>query len=155
MGLILRCADHSLVAANTFVGLDTFAFDVSSNYEAYGGSVEGLRMMDNLIVNGRTYSIDNAIPSSVVMDYNLAYTTGGATAEYGRYDAWVAGHDQTTSLADYQAWTGQAAHDIWGANPLLDSGDCPTAGSPAIDAGTDVGLPYSGSAPDIGYCEVG
>jgi hypothetical protein len=155
MGLILRCADHSLVAANTFVGLDTFAFDVSSNYEAYGGSVEGLRMIDNLIANGRSYSIDNAIPSSVVMDYNLAYTTAGAAAEYGKYDAWVAGHDQTTSLAEFQAWTGQAGHDIWGANPLLDSGNCPTAGSPAINAGTNVGLSYSGSAPDIGYCEVG
>jgi hypothetical protein len=154
MGLILRCADHSLVASNTFVALDKFAFDVSSNYESYGGSVEGLRILDNLVVNGRTYSIDDAIPSSVVMDYNLAYTTSAATTEYGTYDAWVAGHDQTTSLADFQSWTGQAGHDIWGSDPLLDSNYCPTAGSPAINSGTSVGLSYSGSAPDIGYCEV-
>ena len=29
------------------------------------------------------------------------------------------------------------------------------SGSPAIDAGVDVGLPYSGSAPDIGAYEYG
>ena len=155
MGLILRCADHSLVAANTFVSLDKFAFDISSNYETYGGSVEGLRILDNLVVNGRTYSIDNAIPASVVMDYNLAYTTTSATAEYGTYDAWVAGHDQTRDLSVFQGWTGQAAHDIWGLDPLLDSNFCPKAGSPAINAGVSVGLSYSGSAPDIGYCEAG
>jgi len=155
MGLILRCADHSLVAANTFVSLDKFAFDISSNYETYGGSVEGLRILDNLVVNGRTYSIDNAIPASVVMDYNLAYTTTSATAEYGTYDAWVAGHDQTRDLSVFQGWTGQAAHDVWGLDPLLDSNFCPKAGSPAINAGVSVGLSHSGSAPDIGYCEVG
>ena len=28
-----------------------------------------------------------------------------------------------------------------------------TSGSPAITAGVDVGLPFNGSAPDIGACE--
>ena len=154
-GLIIRCFDHGLIANNTFVGLDKFAFDVSSYYESYGGSIEALRILNNLVVNGRAYSVDDAIPSSVVMDYNLAYTTSASTAEYGTYDAWVYGHDQTTSLATFQGWTGTAAHDIWGRDPLLDSSYCPRAGSPAINAGTPIGYSYSGSAPDIGYCEVG
>jgi hypothetical protein len=155
MGIILRCTDHSLLANNTFVGLDMFAFDVSHNYESYGGSIVGLRIEDNLIVNGRTYSVDDAIPSSVVMDYNLAYTTSKATAEYGKYYAWVAAHDQTTSLAEWRGWTGLSGHDIWGLNPNLDSNYCPKAGSPAINAGVGVGLSYKGARPDIGYCEVG
>lgn len=155
MGLILRCADHSLVAANTFVSLDKFAFDISQDYGEYGGSVDGLRILDNLIVGGRTYSIDDAIPASVVLDYNLAYTTTSATPEYGTYDAWVVGHDQTRDLSVFQGWTGRAAHDIWGLDPLLDSNRCPTVGSPAINAGVNAGLSYRGSAPDIGYCEVG
>ncbi len=154
-GIIIRCADHSLFAANTLVGLDKFAFDISSNYEEFGGSIEGLRIVDNLVANGRTYSIDNAIPASVVMDYNLAYTTSSSKAEFGTYDAWIASHDQTTSLAQFQSWTGQAAHDVWGRSPLLDTNDCPTSGSPAIDAGLNVGLSFKGAAPDIGYCEIG
>jgi nitrous oxidase accessory protein NosD len=153
-GIILRCADHSLIAANTLIGLDKFAFDISSFFGSYGGSIEGLRILDNLIVNGRTYSIDNPIPASVVMDYNLAYTTASATAEYGTYDAWIEGRDQTSSVSQFRSWTGQAAHDIWGSNPLLNSSYCPTSGSPAINAGLAIGLPYSGSAPDLGYCEV-
>ncbi len=153
MGLILRCADHSLIAANTFVGLDKFAFDVSSNYETYGGSIEALRILDNLILDGRTYSIDNPIPSSVVMDYNLAYTTAASTAEYGTYYAWAVRHDQTASLSEWQSWTRTAAHDIWGRDPMLDANYCPKPSSPAIDAGVDVGLAYGGAAPDIGYCE--
>ena len=155
MGLILRCADHSLFANNTLVGLDKFAFDISSNYGTYGGSIAGMRILDNLVVDGRTYSIDDAIPSTVVLDYNLAYTTTAATAQYGTYDAWVVGHDQTRSLTTFQAWTGRAAHDVWGSDPLLNSKYCPGPGSPAINAGTSVALTFKGAAPDIGYCEVG
>lgn len=39
------------------------------------------------------------------------------------------------------------------SNPILDLNFYPTVGSPAIDAGIDVGLPYQGSAPDIGFVE--
>ncbi len=43
--------------------------------------------------------------------------------------------------------------EIIGENPLLDANDHLTYGSPAIDAGVNVGLPYVGSAPDIGAFE--
>ena len=39
--------------------------------------------------------------------------------------------------------------------PDFDANYHPNTGSPLIDAGVDVGLPYSGSAPDIGFYEVG
>lgn len=41
------------------------------------------------------------------------------------------------------------------ANPLLDVSFKLTASSPAINAGVNVGLPYNGSAPDIGAFETG
>ena len=39
-------------------------------------------------------------------------------------------------------------------NPLLDASYKPMTGSPMIDAGAFVGLPYSGAAPDKGYAEI-
>lgn len=39
------------------------------------------------------------------------------------------------------------------ANPVLDSSFKPQSTSPAIDAGLSVGLPFSGTAPDIGAYE--
>ena len=41
------------------------------------------------------------------------------------------------------------------ADPLLDAAYQLDAGSPMVDAGLDVGLPFQGSAPDIGWHEVG
>ena len=41
------------------------------------------------------------------------------------------------------------------ADPLLDATFRPRPGSPAIDAGTTVGLSYAGSAPDLGAYEAG
>lgn len=48
-----------------------------------------------------------------------------------------------------------ASGNLIGTNPMLGSDAVPLAGSPAIDAGFNVGLPYSGSAPDIGAFETG
>ena len=40
-------------------------------------------------------------------------------------------------------------------DPMLDAQYRLTSGSPLVDAGVDVGLPFSGSAPDIGFDELG
>lgn len=41
------------------------------------------------------------------------------------------------------------------ADPDLDANNQPNVTSPVIDAGTNVGLPFNGLAPDIGYYETG
>lgn len=46
-----------------------------------------------------------------------------------------------------------AADSVLEAEPLLDEEYRPLPGSPAIDAGTDVGLPFQGKAPDLGFFE--
>ncbi len=148
-GLILRCASNSLITQNTFDGLDTFVYDLSDNSGPYGASIENLRILNNIAVNGRVYSIDTAIPASVVIDYNLNYNPGTSLA-------YVVGLGNTNLLSVFQSWTGYDLHGLT-ANPLfVDEANRDyhlTAGSPAIDKGTNLGEAYNGSAPDLGRFE--
>ena len=153
-GLILRCASSSLFANNTFDGIDTFAFYVSTS-GAYAGSIAGLRIENNIVVRGRAYSL-GARPTSVVIDYNLALQ-GGSTADYANHLAFVEGRGNTDSLAEFRAWTGYDTHGIQADPRFVDRAAHDyrlRTGSPAIDRGavvlTDTVL---GAAPDIGRFE--
>ncbi len=154
-GLILRCASNSLIAHNTFDGLDKFVFTLSHQHGTYGASIEGLRIVNNIAVNGRVYSIETALPQSVVIDYNLAYNPG-SDALYGKYIAYVSDKGNTASFGEFQAWTGYEAHGV-NANPkFVDRAtrDYQLAGdSPAIDRGIPIDQEYRGSAPDLGSRE--
>jgi hypothetical protein len=55
-------------------------------------------------------------------------------------------------LKAYQKQSGKELHTIF-SNPMLTSKYYLNTDSPAIDAGIDVGYPYSGTAPDIGAFE--
>jgi parallel beta-helix repeat protein len=156
-GLILRCASNSLIAHNTLVGLDKFAFGVSHRHGTYGDSVEGLRIVNNVVVDGRAYSIDNALPDSVIIDHNLAYTTSTSTAQYGRHLAYVFDRGNTKSLDTFRSWTGYEANGL-SAEPLFQDAAARDyrlrAGSPAIDRGLILpDVEYTGLAPDLGRYE--
>lgn len=66
--------------------------------------------------------------------------TGAFTADHNGYSS------ATTDIA--------SPSDV-NADPLLDADYHLGAGSPMIDKGVDVGLAFSGAAPDIGFYEVG
>ena len=153
-GLILRCASSSLFANNTFDGIDTFAFYVSTS-GSYAGSIAGLRIENNIVVRGRAYSLGPR-PTSVVIDHNLALQ-GGSTADYADHLAFVEGRGNTDSLAEFRAWTGYDTHGLQADPRFADRAIHDyhlTAGSPAIDRGavvlTDTVI---GAAPDIGRFE--
>jgi hypothetical protein len=83
-----------------------------------------------------------------VVDYNCYYAVGGANifkAESPRVDK---------TFAQWKTYTSWDAHSI-NVDPLLVSTTDYTlqAGSLCINAGVDVGLPYSGAAPDMGAYE--
>ena len=154
-GLILRCASNSVVSHNSFDSLDNFVYDLSHNRGEYGASIEGLRIVNNIHVFGRVYVIENDLPASVVIDYNLSYNPG-SESQYGNYLAYVDGFGNTDSLAEFIAWTGYEQHGL-DANPLfvsyLTSNYALTAASPAIDAGLYLSEPFLGAAPDLGRFE--
>lgn len=156
-GFYLRCASNSLVAHNTLVGLDRFAFGLMSG-GPFGGSIENLRIVNNIAAYGRPYSLDSCLPNSVTIDYNLTQPTAGPLN--GDAVAWVACQStQAHSIEELRAMTG---YDVNGA--LADprfvnvaAGDYGLgADSPAIDAAltlSGINDGYVGSAPDTGRWE--
>ena len=158
-GMILRCASNMVVAQNTFDGFDHFAFDIIDGTlgTAYGGSIDGLQVVNNIVVGGRAFSIDTALPPSVVIDYNLV-DNSGSTSEHGKYVAYVAGVGNVRTLAEFTAATGYQRHGVH-ADPRFvdrDSRDYRLlAGSPAIDRALPIGGALGGAAPDLGRFQAG
>ena len=155
-GLVLRCAENGLVANNTFVGLQDFVFTLQDSVGTYGGSIAGLRILNNIMYLGdgaKAFSIDSAIPSSVVIDADLVYKTGSG------YLATMVGKGATYSFATFAQWTGQEQHGLQADPDFVDMAGRDyrlEPGSPAIDSAlviaglTDV---YSGAGPDRGSVE--
>ncbi|MCJ7710796.1 MAG: right-handed parallel beta-helix repeat-containing protein [Chloroflexi bacterium] len=153
-GMILRCAERMLVAHNTFDGLDGYAFYVS-DAGAYAGSIEGLRIVNNIVIRGRAFSLAAGLPAGLVIDHTVV-DPGGSDATYGDRVAYVEGYGNTSSLAVFTTWTGYERHGLQ-ADPRFiapGAGDYHlAAGSPAIDRGAPLGDPYLGAAPDSGRFE--
>ncbi len=153
VGLILRCARDGLIANNVFDHLRSYAFELSdrSGGNEFATSIDGLRIVNNVVVGSLVYSIRNALPASVVLDYNLL-PQRRAIATFPR------GVPASPTIAAFTRATGQESHSI-AADPgfmnaaLHDYRILP--GSPAIDRGTTLtpGEAFLGTAPDIGVYE--
>jgi hypothetical protein len=102
MGMILRCAEGMRVFDNTFYNLDRFVFDITADANRFGGSVDGLTIVGNRAVSHRDkiYSIDSVLPANIRIDGQLSANVNNGPLAY------VDGHGQTRSLAQFRAWTG-------------------------------------------------
>jgi parallel beta-helix repeat protein len=156
-GIVLRCAEDGLVAHNTVDGFDRFAVDVIHRAGPFAGSVEGLRVVNNIFVHGRAYSIDNEMPATVVIDYNLLWNPE-SDARHGEYLAYVAGHGNTRSPESLRQWGidrhGMVADPAFVSRSEHDYRLRP--GSPAIDAGVvlpGLGDEVADGLPDLGRWE--
>jgi len=154
-GLILRCASNSLFAHNIFDGLDEYVFYLTHFRGTYGGSIEGLRIFNNIAVNGRVYSIEGSIPASVQIDHNLLYNPGSSSSR-GDSLAYVEGQGNTMEISKFQQWTG---YDINSRslvpafiNPAVIDYR-PLGSSPSRNMGKYLGEPFLESAPDAGAYE--
>ncbi len=155
VGMVLRCASNTLIANNTFHGMQYWVFALSHYLGGFGGSIDGLRIVNNVISisHGKVYGIDTALPDSVVVDYNIVHQMPGAG-----YLATVMGSG-TNSLTTFRTWTGFEAHGMVADPRFVDpAGDNFLLGSdsPAVDAGTLIGGVtdgFRGAGPDLGYQE--
>jgi hypothetical protein len=97
-------------------------------------NASGIDLRNNIFVDLGGYAISGSDADFATQDYNLFFATGGGTCS--------------------ACTAGPASIEL---DPLFvdaDAGDYRlSASSPAIDAGIDVGLPFSGNAPDLGYYE--
>jgi len=155
MGLILRCASNMTVANNTFSDLDRFVFDITASGSSFGGSIENLRLRNNVsyTTGDKIYSVDSVLPASVTIDDDLAFhATGGSIA-------YVYGHGNTASLGTFRSWTGYESGGLQ-ADPRfmnrLGADFTTQSTSPVIDNGawlSGITDGYVGSAPDMGRYE--
>lgn len=112
VGMILRCASDSLIAHNTFDGLDSFAFELSHERSLFGASIDGLRIVNNIVIESRAYVIRTDLPASVQLDYNLFARSRPAVAEGADALASVVGRGSLDGLARLQAVTTWEQHSL-------------------------------------------
>jgi hypothetical protein len=84
--------------------------------------------------------------TNMILDYNDYYQPSGGGIAYVNWDG-----VSYTTLAAWQFEISQEAHSVSSDPLFVSSSDFHLqAGSPAINAGVDVGLLFTGSAPDMG-----
>ena len=99
------------------------------------------------------FSQDNTC-ASFTMDHNCYYKTSNQKPVI----RWAGGVGKgggdyfMDDLKAYQTKSGKESHTLF-ADPKLTAEFSLPSGSPAIDAGIDVGYPFSGTAPDMGAFE--
>ena len=155
-GMVLRCGTNMLIANNTFYGIQDFVFALSHNKGSWGGAIDGLQLVDNIISvsSAEVFRIENSIPASVHIDYNLVQVSGSAVVAAG-----VPNKGSTTSLSTFRAWTGYEIHGLQGDPSFADVATNNfhlLAGSLALDVGLvlpGVNDAYAGAGPDLGYAE--
>lgn len=92
--------------------------------------------------------------AAITLDYNCYYQQSSNEVIKWRGGTARGGGDYfMDDLKAYQVNSGKEYHSIF-ADPRLTSKYTLQSDSPAIDAGTDVGYPYTGNAPDIGALEI-
>ena len=150
---------------NLELGTDNKAKYINNTaYRNYGGFFDmplnvtkrGLEMRNNVSYNNRSsdYSQVGIYRPSVYVESN---NTWKSTQQVNDWPGWIKNPAVTVTDADFISLdASQLKH------PRKPDGSLPditflklAAGSDLIDAGIDVGLPYSGSAPDLGYAEYG
>jgi parallel beta-helix repeat protein len=154
-GMWLRCMSQSLVAHNVIDSMDKFGIGVVASGN-FSGPVTNLRIVNNVVVNGRGFWLGTGLPSSVVIDYNdVVPCTSGTCEAFGNQFAAV-GSTIYLNLSSFRTATGHMAHGLSASPAFVNAGARDyrlTDGSPLIDRGVGLGMPYSGSAPDIGRHE--
>jgi hypothetical protein len=136
-GIQIENSQGAVVMHNTFTRLEGPALTFG---DGAGGATTNLTIKNNIIEGQMLVKIGAHTPG-LVMNSNL-YEPGGAFSEKGivmSFEQWQATNRDLRSR--------QLPADL---NP-----DTLAPGANARDQGEEVGLPFCGTAPDVGYVEVG
>jgi hypothetical protein len=163
---------------NVTVKHSVFADTDSYFYEAVDATAYNCTFHNSVVASGTLYwggaRSENFTMRNCIIQCDVAgqviggvYTSCGVTGWDVDYNLWrrSAGTEASThfhymgsnyNFADWKTQTGGDANSAYGDASFVDADNDNyhiTSDSPAVDAGTDVGLPYAGSAPDIGAHE--
>lgn len=113
-------------------------------YMNAGTTVRRIEFTNNIVKDVRNYGYvtfftNDGIKSNFTIKNNLLYQNANSNAISLQSGA---------TLPTSSTITGNII-----ANPLLNAAFHPQVGSPAINAGINVGIPFNGVAPDIGFFE--
>jgi parallel beta-helix repeat protein len=154
-GMIITCMSNSLIANNTLRGFDQDLISITyiSGY-VYQGSVDGLRLRNNLLISdGVPIYYLQGVPSTVTVDRDLLWNRTGTSMAY------IPGYGTVYGLANLRSKTGFETSGL-SVDPqvtdLAHNNFHLATTSPAIDHGvTLAGITdgFLGIAPDIGRYE--
>ena len=141
--IALKCYSSD---SGEFSGVDIYNNTINTNrdnvyamtYLQQDGTctLDDINIKNNIATNGLGYAGSvSGTATNLTIDHNLFY--GNATNDWNNVT-------DTNSVVDDPDFVGPASTYI---------GHTPVEGSPAINAGVNVGLAYTGSAPDIGAIE--
>ena len=114
-------------------------------FSAPGGSIKNIEIKNNIMANTISGAVahcgtcGSVVPDRVTISNNNTYNSGNANMP-----VWLGSTPTNYNYNDNLYIT-----PVYGPDYTL------MAGSPMIDVGLQVGLPYSGAAPDKGYFEYG
>ena len=135
----LKLYSSDMVFSNVFIRNNIF--DKSVDLCLYSQQENSVSNTDKM---WEAFTLDNNCYYQASNENPVIRWRGGAAKGGGDYFM--------GDLKAYQAKSGKEYHSLF-ADPKLTSKNTLQPGSPAIDAGIDVGYPYSGSAPDMGAFE--
>jgi len=138
--------DHVTIVNNTLWADDTHntgSGELQIQYNATNNTIKNnviYATTQGLMINDFTSST----PSPAVLDFNLYFTTKGATGS-----TWNWQHSFLTGYSTYQAASGQDAHSPFADPQFLNISSLPpnldiASTSPAVGAGTDLGSSVEG-----------
>ncbi len=145
----------SIEKAGTMSGVEIYnnVFDTLSNVpyggygisaESFSGTLTGAKIQNNLIVGAVTASIYIKSMTNTLVDHNFFYGNGNNNDVKNSGTGTVNTNNIKSNAAPGITGTGNRPYPYY-----QPSG----SGSNLVNAGVNVGLPFSGSAPDIGAYE--